>query len=159
MKALRLPENCIWRIYTGGKLKGMWQGVEREDNHYPEDWVGSVITCNNASRPDEAGTGLSRVEGGALLRDLIAADPVGMLGEGHVARFGTDTALLVKVLDASTRLAIQAHPTRPDAQKYFLTSFFQCGIQNFCVKRSVPVRIHPCMQFHIMFMRQFNHYL
>lgn len=119
MKALRLPENCVWRIYTGGKLRGMWQGVEREDNHYPEDWVGSVITCNNASRPDEAGTGLSRVEGGALLRNLIAADPVGILGEGHAARFGTDTALLVKVLDASTRLAIQAHPTQPDAQKYF----------------------------------------
>ena len=44
MKPLRLPENCVWRIYTGGKLTGMWQGVDREDNHYPEDWVGSVIT-------------------------------------------------------------------------------------------------------------------
>ena len=119
MKPFRLPENCVWRIYMGGRLKGAWKGRAEADGHYPEDWVGSVITSNNASRPDEAGTGLSRVEGGALLRDLIAADPVGMLGEKHAERFGTDTALLVKVLDASTRLAIQAHPTKADAMKYF----------------------------------------
>ena len=41
---------------------------------------------------------------------LIATDPVAWLGVDHVARYGTDPMLLVKLLDAGQRLPVHAHP-------------------------------------------------
>src|SRR5262249_36649027 len=47
---------------------------------------------------------------GRLLRDAIEADPDAFLGPAHTARFGSDTALLVKLLDAGQRLPAHFHP-------------------------------------------------
>jgi mannose-6-phosphate isomerase len=44
------------------------------------------------------------------LRDAVAADPYAYLGPDHVAAFGTDPALLVKLLNAAQRLPVHAHP-------------------------------------------------
>lgn len=116
MHPIRLESTRVWRAYTGGALLGAWKDAPESDGHFPEDWVGSVITARNGDRPEE---GLSRTVDGALLRDLIVADPAGMLGEAHAVQHGADPALLVKTLDAACRLAIQVHPTREDAQRYF----------------------------------------
>lgn len=45
---------------------------------------------------------------------LIAADPVGWLGEEAVRRYGAQTPLLVKLLDAADNLSVQVHPANGD---------------------------------------------
>ena len=57
------------------------------------------------------------------LYELIQANPEEMLGKKHTELFGAQTALLVKALDAAERLAIQAHPDRNDAMRYFSSPF------------------------------------
>ena len=47
---------------------------------------------------------------------IIAADPVGELGEDCVRRFGGRLPFLLKVLAASKALSIQVHPSRAQAE-------------------------------------------
>ena len=79
----------------------------------PEDWVGSTATAWGSE--DE---GLSRLEDGRVLRDAIRADPEAFLGADHVARWGADPALLVKLLDAGERLPVHYHPGRHFAHEH-----------------------------------------
>lgn len=54
----------------------------------------------------------SRVDGtGAVLADVLAADPRGWLGARATSRYGTATPLLVKLLDAADDLSVQIHPS------------------------------------------------
>lgn len=111
----RLPANQPpARFYAGGRriaeLRGTDGGTPLSDDHVPEDWVASATTLFG-----EADLGLTRLADGVLLRDALAADPVGWLGADHVATFGTDPALLVKLLDAGQRLPVHAHPDVPFA--------------------------------------------
>src|SRR5262249_38567616 len=53
---------------------------------------------------------------GRLLRDAIEDDPEAFLGPAHTARFGSDAALLVKLLDAGQRLPAHFHPDRAFAE-------------------------------------------
>ena len=62
------------------------------------------------------GAGLSALPDGRLLRDAIAADPVAYLGPAHVAQYGTDSALLVKLIDAGERLPVHFHPDQAFAR-------------------------------------------
>jgi mannose-6-phosphate isomerase len=64
------------------------------------------------------GDGLTHLAGGSTLRDAIAADPDGFLGADHVARFGVNPALLVKMLDTGQRLVVHFHPDRDFAARY-----------------------------------------
>ena len=103
---IRLPSNRPpERFYRGGAritaLRGDPPAAERE----PEDWVASTTTIFG-----ERELGLTRLPDGRLLRDAVEADPVAWLGPEHVARWGTDTRLLVKLLDAGQRLPVHAHP-------------------------------------------------
>jgi mannose-6-phosphate isomerase len=100
-----LPPNGIERFYRGGPAIAALRGAEPPGTHVPEDWVGSTTTVFG-----EEELGLSRLPGGELLRDSIAADPAGFLGAGHAARYGADPALLVKLLDAGQRLPVHVHP-------------------------------------------------
>jgi mannose-6-phosphate isomerase len=54
--------------------------------------------------------GRTRLADGSLLVDRIAEDPIDWLGAEHLAAFGVDTKLLVKLLDAGQRLPVHAHP-------------------------------------------------
>jgi mannose-6-phosphate isomerase len=87
--------------------------VPEGDDGRPEDWIGSTATAFGSDSE-----GLSRLADGSLLRDAIAADPEGYLGPDHVARFGADPALLVKLLDAGQRLAVHFHPGRRFAREH-----------------------------------------
>ena len=60
--------------------------------------------------------GLTMLPDGRLLRDAIAADPEGFLGPEHVAAFGPDPGVLVKLLDAGERLPVHLHPDRDFAR-------------------------------------------
>jgi mannose-6-phosphate isomerase len=107
MKPQTLPPNVLRHFYAGGPRIGAFRGVETTD-HSPEEWLGAVNTTFGATD----GRGLSRLEDGGLVRDVIRADPHGWLGSDHVVRFGADPALLTKLLDAGERLPVHFHPGR-----------------------------------------------
>src|SRR5262245_61367779 len=48
------------------------------------------------------------------LAERIAADPMSWLGRDVAARYGGQTPLLVKLLDAADHLSLQVHPTDGD---------------------------------------------
>jgi mannose-6-phosphate isomerase len=113
MKPIVLPPNVLHHFYAGGARIAAFRGLDLADDHMPEEWIGAVnTTFGDATR------GLSRLPDGTYLRDAVAADPEGWLGADHVARWGTDTGLLVKLLDAGQRLPVHFHPGRPFAAEH-----------------------------------------
>ena len=115
---LVLASNSPERFYRGGPAIAAFRGVPAPGDRYPEDWVGSTTTLFGQ---DELG--LTRLDTGELLRDLIAADPESWLGPEHVREFGADPALLVKLLDAGQRLPVHAHPSRDFARRHLSCPF------------------------------------
>jgi mannose-6-phosphate isomerase len=108
-----LPANQPERFYRGGAAIAALRGsAEREFG--PEDWVASCTTLHGS--PD---LGLSVLPDGRLLRDAVAEHADTWLGAVHVARFGADPALLVKLLDAGQRLPVHCHPSDEFAAAHF----------------------------------------
>jgi mannose-6-phosphate isomerase len=105
VKALELAPNQLHHFYRGGEAIARFRGTRSTDDRAPEDWVGSTTTIFGTDA-----TGLSALPGGRSLRDAIAADAEAYLGPAHTARFGADTSLLVKLLDAGERLPVHFHP-------------------------------------------------
>ena len=93
-----LGPNQPAHFYRGGAGIARFRGTPQPSERSPEDWVGS--TTEIFSRP---GAGLTRLDSGETLRDAIAAAPAGFLGPDHVARYGADPGLLVKILDTDQR--------------------------------------------------------
>ena len=122
MRPLPLEPTRVHRFYRGGALLGRLRGAPEEDGFCPEDWLGSVTTARNPGRNDPA-EGLSRLAGGRILRDAVEADPIGWLGDAHVARFGTSTGVLAKLLDTAERLPVHVHPGRAFARDAFASPF------------------------------------
>src|ERR671938_667154 len=58
------------------------------------------------------GPRIAALRGIDLPRDAIAAAPEDYLGPEHVARWGADPGLLVKLIDAGQRLPVHFHPGR-----------------------------------------------
>lgn len=113
MRTFDLPPNQLHHFYRGGPAIAALRGTASVDDHAPEEWVGAVNTLFG-----EATRGLARIDDGRYVRDAVAADPEGFLGAEHVARFGTDTNLLVKLLDAGERLPVHFHPGRAFAAQH-----------------------------------------
>jgi mannose-6-phosphate isomerase len=107
VKPAVLPPNVLRHFYAGGARIAALRGLDLESDHMPEEWIGAV----NTTFGDET-RGLSRFEDGTYVRDAIAADPEAYLGPDHVARWGADAGLLVKLLDAGQRLPVHFHPGR-----------------------------------------------
>ncbi|HEY8914308.1 class I mannose-6-phosphate isomerase [Lacisediminihabitans sp.] len=93
------------RFYRGGSRISDFRSAPAADPFTPEDWVGSTTSVRG-----HAPVGQTRLPDGELLADAVCRDPLGWLGPAHVERFGADTMLLVKLLDAGQRLPIHAHP-------------------------------------------------
>lgn len=97
------------RSYLGGAQIDKFYGKKICENGYrPEDWIGSVVEAKN---PGEviAGEGLGVTESGQLVRDVLS--------EKGKMRF------LLKLLDSTERLVIQAHPTIEFAKEAFHSEF------------------------------------
>ena len=113
MKPLTLPPNQPPQFYRGGQAIAAFRGSGAAGTEFgPEDWVASTVTLFGTP------SGLTTLPGGTLLRDAIAADPLGYLGSAHVDAFGANPALLVKLLDAGERLPVHVHPNRDFARRH-----------------------------------------
>ncbi|UFU01815.1 class I mannose-6-phosphate isomerase [Ruania suaedae] len=110
VSANRPPE----RFYRGGRRLADLRGEQAVGEYEPEDWVGSM-TCVHGEGP----VGLTRLPDGRMLREAIGAEPYWWLGAAHVARYGADAMVLVKLLDAGQRLPVHAHPDREFARTHF----------------------------------------
>ena len=108
-----LGPNQPAHFYRGGAGIARFRGIPQPSEYSPEDWIGSATEM--FSRP---GVGLTRLSSGQTLRDAIAAAPADFLGPDHVARYGADPALLVKILDTGQRLVVHFHPDRAFATRY-----------------------------------------
>lgn len=113
-----LGPNQPAHFYRGGAGIARFRGTAQPAEHTPEDWIGS--TTEMFSRP---GVGLSRLDSGETLRDAINAAPVAFLGPDHVARYGADPALLVKMLDTDVRLVTHFHPDRDFAARHLRSRY------------------------------------
>jgi mannose-6-phosphate isomerase len=99
-----LKPNQLPRFYSGGAAIASFRGLDVSGDG-PEDWVASTTTLFG-----EEQAGLSTLPDGRRLRDAIEQDPQYFLGPEHVAAYGADTGLLVKLLDAGQRLPVHCHP-------------------------------------------------
>jgi mannose-6-phosphate isomerase len=106
-----LPPNVVPHWYAGGPALAAWRGIPPVGEASPEEWIGATV-----ARFGEPDRGPARLSDGALLRDVIARDPVGWLGRDDGAP--GDTGVLVKLLDAGQRLPVHVHPNRDFACKH-----------------------------------------
>jgi mannose-6-phosphate isomerase len=113
VKPVLLPPNVLRHFYKGGARIAALRGIEIDGDHMPEEWIGAVNTTFSGDT-----RGLSRLPDGTYVRDAIAADPEAYLGPDHVARWGSDPGLLVKLLDAGQRLPVHFHPGRAFAAEH-----------------------------------------
>jgi mannose-6-phosphate isomerase len=101
-----LPVNQFDHFYRGGDRIGALRhgpgGPQR-----PEEWIGSTT-----ARFGQAPQGFSVLPDGRLLIEAVEADPAAWLGAAHVERYGTNTEVLVKLLDLDQRLPVHLHPNR-----------------------------------------------
>ncbi|WP_442888399.1 class I mannose-6-phosphate isomerase [Congregicoccus parvus] len=116
---LRLPPNRVWRTYPGGATLDRLEGIAApRDGAFPEDWIGSVTAAVAPGR-EVPGEGLAHVTIGGEsmpLHELFASDPLYFFGSAHLAAFGAQPKILVKLLDSAIRLHVQAHPPRAFAR-------------------------------------------
>jgi mannose-6-phosphate isomerase len=108
---LVLGPNQPPQFYRGGERIARFRGLPPGPANRPEDWVGSATTLFG-----QASAGLTVLDDGRTLLAAIAADPAGYLGPEHVAAYGSDLGLLVKLLDTDQRLLVHSHPSRAFAR-------------------------------------------
>ena len=125
---IKLSPNRVWRTYKGGSLLSLWKGSPQTvDDHFPEEWIASLVSARNPGHGHIKNEGLSELETAPgrriLLKKVIEAAPRLLLGDKHVAGFGCNPGLLVKALDSCERLAIQVHPDKNTARRVFGSDF------------------------------------
>ncbi|MFW6153930.1 MAG: class I mannose-6-phosphate isomerase [Planctomycetota bacterium] len=117
-----LEPNRVWRSWKGGAVLDRLAGVAAPaDGYFPEDWVGSMTRAINPGREDIVeGIGTARTGDGQLvsMERVFTERPVEAMGDPHVSRYGPQPQLLVKLLDSSMRLQIQAHPSAAWAREH-----------------------------------------
>ncbi|MEM7532371.1 MAG: class I mannose-6-phosphate isomerase [Chloroflexota bacterium] len=118
-----LLPNRVWRTYQGGRVLDQMQGKPAPaDSHFPEDWVGSATRAANPGREHltDEGIGMAQTTSGETftMAELYTTSPEEALGAAHVAAYGSQPYLLVKLLDSAMRLHIQAHPSVAWSQQH-----------------------------------------
>ena len=107
-----LPVNQFDHFYRGGDRIGALRngpgGPQR-----PEEWIGSTT-----ARWGQAPQGYTVLPDGQLLVAEVDDDPQAWLGPDHVARYGSSTEVLVKLLDLGQRLPVHLHPNRAFAKEH-----------------------------------------
>ena len=93
------------RFYRGGRKITDFRGEPPAGDREPEDWVASTTALAG-----EQSLGVTVLPDGRSLNAAVDEQPEAWLGRAHMERFGADTRLLEKLLDAGQRLPIHAHP-------------------------------------------------
>lgn len=139
---IKLIPNRVWRTYVGGKCIDQWRNrTDAIDDHFPEEWIASVVQARNPGREHVVNEGLSAMDVSdsepMMLDAYMASDAEAALGKEHVARFGAHPGLLVKILDSAERLAIQVHPDQHMANQLFQSPFGKTEAWYFLGGRSI----------------------
>lgn len=121
---MRLTDNRVPVYYAGGARISEFRALPTPVEG-PEDWVGSLVALPESIRPRDADprVGMSRLDDGRVLRDLVLADPQAWLGAELAASFDGTSGLLVKLLDAGERLPVHCHPSRDFARRHLGSIF------------------------------------
>ena len=127
-KILKIYSTRVWRTYLGGKEIEKWEGTnEPQDGEFPEIWVASTVKAINPGREYILNGGLSEVKNvshdRALMKDIIDSDPEIFLGKQHCEKYGNNSGMLVKIIDAMNRLTIQVHPDKKFAKEMFSSEY------------------------------------
>jgi len=121
MEPVSLPANQPPQFYLGGAQIDQFRGHQADAGENPtfgpEDWVASTVSMFGSQ------FGSTRLPDGQLLDEAMAADPAAFFAPAHVARFGANPALLVKLLDAGERLPVHCHPDRAFAGTHLRCAF------------------------------------
>jgi mannose-6-phosphate isomerase len=112
------PNQPIRRPYHGGAGIARLRGLAHVRDDVPEDFVGSTTEVASGG-----GVGLTVMPDGRTLREHIRLDPEAYLGPRHVAAFGAEPALLVKLLDTGERLFVHFHPDDAFAHRHLGSRF------------------------------------
>ena len=118
MKPVLLPPNQLHRFYRGGARIAALRSSGSVDPYAPEEWIASL-----ASPFGEPGVGIATLPDGTSLKEAVQTRPLDYLGAEHVARFGADVAVLIKLLDAGERLPVHFHPDDGFAQAHLDSPF------------------------------------
>lgn len=115
----------VFRVYRGGYLLEKFRGIRNpQDSDYPEDWILSTV---RALQPygisDESISNIKTVGGINNLERLVKHFPDDILGKDYVKKYGYSLNLLVKLLDSSIRLPLQAHPNKIFSREYLNSNF------------------------------------
>jgi mannose-6-phosphate isomerase len=115
--ALQLDPNPVWRSYAGGSILRAFRGQPAtDDDHFPEDWLASTVAARNGphSQGPNEGTSWIRWNGRKVsVQQLLKMEPERTWGPGCSRRQAEPSlGVLIKLLDASARLQVQAHPSR-----------------------------------------------
>jgi mannose-6-phosphate isomerase len=106
MDLVQLPANLPTGLsYRGGGQLARFRGLGPDAAAMPQDWIASTVAAFG-----ESTIGLTMLDSGRSLADVIKSDPLGFLGPEHLGRAGVDTQMLVKLLDAGQRLPVHVHP-------------------------------------------------
>ena len=117
---IKLKPNRVYRPFLGGLSIDVWEGKEQQvDGHFGERWIASLVNARNDGDPSLEGLSVIEDKEEQTLKSMVELNPVGMLGQAHVDSYGTSLAILVKALDAYSRLLIQVHPDKARAKELF----------------------------------------
>ena len=132
---LPLLSNRVRRNYRGGAGIDRLQAASGEaalfqDSDRPEEWVASLVSARNPGLELIPNEGLSRCAAGGqpLLATLLQSNPEFYLGREWHRAHGVDLGFLLKILDSSMRLHVQAHPTAAFARQHMGSPYgkFEC---------------------------------
>jgi mannose-6-phosphate isomerase len=112
MRPVRLVADQPPSTFRGGDRIRAFRGLPPlADPYRAQDWIASVTgpaVCS-PSGPARAGTGLTVLPDGRVLRDALRADPLGWFGVEHARRFGADPRLQLRLVDTAERLPLHVH--------------------------------------------------
>ncbi|MGD1823639.1 MAG: type I phosphomannose isomerase catalytic subunit [Pleomorphochaeta sp.] len=123
---IKLKNAKAWRTYLGGSLLRDFLGLSNtKDDHFPEEWIMSLVSARNAGRENIVNEGLSIIDDNEniSLKDLISKDPSYYLGEAFSKKYNDTTGVLIKLIDSSERLSVQVHPDKNTAKKLFNSNY------------------------------------
>ena len=123
---LKVKGERVWRTWPGGRELDRLHGVvPPRDGFFPEEWMLSTTRARNVGR-EEVEEGICYLAGSderASLKQLLERHPREMLGERHAGKYGSETGILVKLIDAQARLQLQAHPDKPTEKRLFQSEY------------------------------------